>query len=59
MGTFIQDTAITPLNSNLGSNNIPADLVMPVDAPEFYSFALKLVFKTTAGVEFGSYLTDW
>ena len=59
MGTFVQDTVITPLNSNLGVSNVPADLIIPVDAPGFYSFALKMVYKTTAGVEFASYLTDW
>lgn len=59
MGTFVQDTDLTPLNSELGIGKIPADLKIPNDAPGFYSFALKLVLKTTAGAEFASYLTEW
>jgi len=47
------------LNSELGIGKIPSDLKIPNDAPGFYSFALKLVLKTTAGAEFASYLTEW
>ena len=60
MGSFVQDTALTPVNAvDLGVNNVPPVIEIPVDVPEFYSFALKFVVRDGSGTEFGSMLTDW